>query len=215
MGINSTEVAYNFGQLGSVFTNLAKPVFPPKDHVIIAIQFLADNELTALDTETLDTMGPQYLTIEDDEMQSAGGPDANFLGAATAAAASATATVITIADSANNARIKKGQYVLLVNDSDTVDAGLTVDAETATPIYRGPNTAGVKVLKVNGVNITLSAVLTPTSSQTLVFLDEYHGAGGTTAEGATYPAGLTIYGRWVTVTPSADADGGIICYFGQ
>ena len=48
MGQNSTEVAYGFGQMGSVFTNLAKPVYPPKDHVIVAIQFLAANTPTAL-----------------------------------------------------------------------------------------------------------------------------------------------------------------------
>tara|TARA_R100001510_G_C7522958_1_gene117691 strand:+ start:27 stop:398 length:372 start_codon:yes stop_codon:yes gene_type:complete len=30
-----------------------------------------------------------------------------------------------------------------------------------------------------------------------------------------FPAGLTIYGRWTTVSlQTADADGGIICYFG-
>ena len=214
MGINSTEVSYGFGQLGSVFTNLAKPVYPPKGMVIVAIQFLADNTPTALITETLDTQGPQYFGTNDTEATAA-----NYLGVTEQACTGARTTVFqtndTVTIDAANAKIKKVQYVLLVNDGDTVDAGLTVDAETATPIYRGPNTAGVKVLKVNGVNITLSAVLTPTSSQTLVFLDEYHGAGGTTAEGATYPAGLTIYGRWATVTPEADADGGIICYFGK
>ena len=214
MGQNSTGVSYNFGQMGSAYQNLAKPVYPPKGMVIVAIQFLADNTPTALITETLDTQGPQYFGTNDTEATAA-----NYLGVTEQACTGARTTVFqtndTVTIDAENAKIKKGQYVLLVNDGDTVDAGLTVDAETATPIYRGPNTAGVKVLKVNGVNITLSAVLTPTSSQTLVFLDEYHGAGGTTAEGATYPAGLTIYGRWVTVTPSADADGGIICYFGQ
>ena len=105
--------------------------------------------------------------------------------------------------------------MLLVNDDDDIDTGLTVDSETATPIYNGPNRAGVKVIKVNGVNITLDSVLTPTSSQTLVFIDEQHGAGGTTTDGVTYPKGLTIYGRWTMVTPTADADGGIICYFGK
>ncbi len=29
-----------------------------------------------------------------------------------------------------------------------------------------------------------------------------------------FPKGLTIFGRWTSVTPTADADGGIICYFG-
>ena len=58
MGINSTEVSYGFGQMGSAFTNLAKPVYPPKDHVIVAIQFLDNNTPTVMKTETLDTQGP-------------------------------------------------------------------------------------------------------------------------------------------------------------
>tara|TARA_R100001082_G_C4337224_1_gene148398 strand:+ start:23 stop:667 length:645 start_codon:yes stop_codon:yes gene_type:complete len=214
MGQNSTEVSYGFGQMGSAYQNLAKPVYPPKDHVIVAITFLADNIPTALITETLDTQGPQYIGTNDTEATAA-----NYLGVTEQACTGATTTVFvtndTVTIDAANTKIKVGQYVLLVNDGDTVDAGLTVDSETPTPIYNGPNVAGVKVLKVDGVNITLDTVLTPSSSQTLVFLDEYHGAGGTTTEGAKYPGGLTIYGRWITVTPAADADGGIICYFGK
>ena len=209
MGINSTGTAYNFGQLGSVFTNLAKPVYPPKGKVIVAIQFLADNAPTTMITETLDSLGPQFPGTSDTEAS-----DANYLGVTEAAVATAATTTTPELSSANS-KIKAGQYVLLVNDGDTVDAGLTVDSETATPVYNGPNATSVKVLKVNGVNITLDTVLSPTSSQTLVFLDEYHGAGCTTAEGVKYPKGLTIYGRWATVTPEADADGGIICYFGK
>ena len=214
MGINSTEVAYGFGQLGSVYQNLAKPVYPPKDHVIVAIQMVADNAISALHTETLDSQGPQYLTTENTEAT-----DSNYLGVTEQACTGARTTVYqtndTVTIDAANTNIKVGQYVLLVNDSDDIDTGLTVDSETPTPIYNGPNAAGVKVLKVNGVNITLDKVLTPASSQTLVFLDEYHGAGGTTTEGVTFPKGLTIYGRWTMVTPAADADGGIICYFGK
>tara|TARA_Y100001973_G_C5187148_1_gene328582 strand:- start:1427 stop:2071 length:645 start_codon:yes stop_codon:yes gene_type:complete len=214
MGINSTSTSYGFGQLGSAFQNLAKPVYPPKDHVICAITFLAANTPTVLETETLDTKGPQYFGTNDTEATAA-----NYLGVTEAACTGARTTVFqtndTVTISAENTKIKVGQNVLLVNDSDTVDAGLTVDAETVTPVYNGPNATSVKVLKVNGVNITLDTVLSPTASQTLVFLDEYHGAGGTTAEGATYPAGLTIYGRWTSITPAADANGGVICYFGK
>ena len=214
MGQNSTEVAYGFGQMGSVFQNLAKPVYPPKDHVIVAIQILADQKLTELHTETLDTMGPQFITTEGTEAN-----DASYLGVTEQACTGATTTVYntndTVTIDATNAKIKVGQYVLLVNDADDIDTGLTVDSETPTPIYNGPNKAGVKVLKVDGVNITLDTVLTPTSSQTLVFLDEYHGAGGTTTDDVIYPKGLTIYGRWTMVTPTLDTDGGIICYFGK
>ena len=212
MGQNSTEVAYNFGQLGSAFQNLAKPIYPPKDHVIIAIQFLADNTPTVMDTEILDTQGPQYIGTNDTEATAA-----NYLGVTEAAVANTTYTTVfltndTVEISAANSKIKVGQYVLNVNDSDTVDAGLTVDSDTPTPIYNGPNAAGVKVTKVNGEFISTSAAITPTASQTLVFLDEYHGAGGTTTEGVVFPKGVTIYGRWTTFTPSAAP---VICYFGK
>ena len=214
MGQNSTEVAYGFGQLGSAFSNLAKPVYPPKDHVIVAITFLADNIPTALTTEILDTQGPQYFGTNDTEATAA-----NYLGVTEQACTGATTTVNvaddTVTIDAVNAKIKVGQYALLVNDADTVDAGLTVDAQSLTPIYNGPNAQGSRVTKVNGVNITIdtpAGVLTPASSQTLVFIDEYHGAGGTTMEGVTFPKGITIYGRWTSITPAA---AGVICYFGK
>tara|TARA_R110002072_G_C7771148_1_gene519161 strand:- start:160 stop:795 length:636 start_codon:yes stop_codon:yes gene_type:complete len=211
MGQNSTEVAYGFGQLGSVFTNLAKPVYPPKDHVIVAIQFLADNTPTVMLTETLDTFGPQFPGTDDTEASAA-----NFGGvyfdACTGARTTVNMTNDTVTITAASTLIKPGQYVLLVNDADTIDAGITVDSETATPIYSGPAAQGVKVLSVNGVNITLDTVLTPASTQTLVFLDEHHGAGGSTMESIVFPKGVTIYGRWTTVTPSATP---VICYFGK
>ena len=41
------------------------------------------------------------------------------------------------------------------------------------------------------------------------------GSGGVVISASIkFPAGLTIFGRWTSVTPTADADGGIICYFG-
>ena len=63
MGINSTEVAYGFGQLGSAYTDIAQTIVPPKDHVIVAIQFLADNTPTVLTPEKLDRNGPGYIAI--------------------------------------------------------------------------------------------------------------------------------------------------------
>jgi len=48
MGINSTEVAYSFGQLGSGFSDEAVEVTPPAGKVIVAIQFLEDTVLSTL-----------------------------------------------------------------------------------------------------------------------------------------------------------------------
>jgi len=229
MGINSTEVSYGFGQMGSVFTNLAKPVFPPKDHVIVAIQFLAENTPTVLETETLDSHGPQFPTHQDDELASAGGPDANYLGVVEAPATSGVAAtgVITLTAeiAATNALIKPGQVVLIGADADTIDAGITVDTAAGhiDPIYNGPNAQWLEVVSISGTALTVKGVGKGTTANlgsidtdnTLYFLDSYHGAGGTTVESIEFPKGLTIYGRWTKIIPSADADGGIICYFGE
>ena len=54
-------------------------------------------------------MGPQFLTHQDDELATAGGPDGNYLGVVEAAAASGTTGgIVTIADVVDNLRIKKG-----------------------------------------------------------------------------------------------------------
>ena len=57
MGLNSTEVAYQFGQLGSGFSDEAVEVTPPTGKVIVAIQFLEDTVLSTLvaDTDVPDT----------------------------------------------------------------------------------------------------------------------------------------------------------------
>ena len=238
MGQNSTEVAYGFGQMGSVFQNLAFPVYPPKDHVIVAIQFLADNALSVLETETLHTMGPQFITHQDDELAADGGPDANFIGVAFAEVDSGGGTVATgtiaLTDNARNTGIAPGQIVLIGDDAtEGIDNGITVDAAAGhlDPIYQGPNKNYMEVVSISGGTYGTSLVVKEVGKVTsgagiaeidhldtanrLYFLDPFHGGGGTTIEGVTFPGGLTIYGRWTTVTPTADADGGIICYFGK
>ena len=221
MGQNSTEVSYGFGQMGSAYTDLATPIVPPQGMVIIAIQFLADNTPTAMLTETLDGSGPNFPGTDDTEATAA-----NYLGVTEAACTGARTTVNitndTVTISAANDKIKVGQPVLLVADGDTIDTGLTLDTSAGhvDPNYNGPNRTGLKVIKVNGVNITLGpikdgstfTVLNPDASNTLVFLDEHHGAGGSTMESIVFPKGITIYGRWTTVTPSAAP---VICYFGK
>jgi hypothetical protein len=224
MGINSTGVAYNFGQLGSVFQNLAKPIFPPKDHVIVAIQFLADNAPSEMLTETLNTAGPQFPGTDDTEATAA-----NYLGVTEAAASSGNSSGdVEIADVIGNLKIKPGQTVIIGADGDTIDAGFTLDTSAGhvDPVYQGPNKQGLIVKGIAagtyGRTVTITNADGSTkdlsgldASNTLYFLDEYHGAGGTTTEGVTFPAGITIYGRWTKVVPAADADGGVICYFGK
>ena len=222
MGINSTEVAYGFGQLGSAYSDIAQTIVPPKDHVIIAIQFLADNTPTILTPEKLDQNGPGYFAISGstgDDIEVAGNNYFNFNGVHSSHIGtnegSSAGGAITLATSGVG-RVKVGQYVLLVND-DADESGATaqtiVTAQTPIPIYNGPNKQGVKVATFDGTTgVTLDGALGYHSNKALIFLDEYNGAGGLTAASQVFPKGLTIYGRWTAFQPSA---AGVICYFGK
>tara|TARA_Y100000593_G_scaffold88406_1_gene170646 strand:+ start:33 stop:713 length:681 start_codon:yes stop_codon:yes gene_type:complete len=226
MGQNSQEVAYSFGQMGSAFTNLAQAIVPPKNHVIVAIQFIDLNTPTVLTPEKLDTNGPGFPEITGGTNVTAINADNTFNhnGIATLALTdNAGSNIKTVALSVGaNAKVKPGQFVVMVNATYQEDGNpaATIDAQTPTPIYNGPNARGVKVKSVDGANVTLEghgvtdqtfAGVSP-DGQALIFIDEHHGAGGIIANGQAYPAGTTIYGRWTAFTPSA---GAVICYFGK
>ena len=211
------DVAYQFGQMGSAYTDLAKPIVPPQGMVICAITFLTNSTPTTLTPEKLDDVGPGFVSISgtttdiigvaDDYMNFQGSAQANCDTAATYTAGQ------DVSVSATTGTIKVGQYVLLVLDADHEGSGLTIDAETPTPIYTGPNKRGVYVtgIAANG-DPKLSAQITPAANQHLIFLGPQQGAGGLTAASQQYPTGLTIYGRWTEFI--GENAKGVICYFG-
>ena len=227
MGQNSTGVAYNFGQLGSAQTDLASQIIvPPKNHVIVAIQAVTTNDVvpTILTPEQLDSNGPNFLHLGLE------GSDATFINAAntgningvvSVALTDSGSDIATVALSAGaNAKVKPGQFVLLVNASAQVDGdpALAIDTQTPTPIYNGPNARGVKISKVDGANVTLVGHgntdfdgISP-SSQMLICIDEHHGAGGMDATGLVIAGGTTIYGRWTSFATTNEDPA--ICYFG-
>ena len=218
MGINSTEVAYGFGQLGSAYCDVAQHIVPPTDHVIVAIQFLADNTPTVLTPEKLDTMGPSYIAISgstSDDVEVADNNYFNFNGIHASHVTNGSSISDIVLATSGAGKVKVGQYVLLVND-DADESGTTAmtidEADTPIPIYTGPDQQGVKVISFNGTTgVGLDSTISP-SSQALIFLDDSHGAGGLTAANQVFPKGLTIYGRWTAFKPSA---AGVICYFGR
>lgn len=235
MGQNSQEVAYNFGQMGNVYCSNANVVVPPRDMVIVAIQFLASNAITLLTPESLDERGPNFFAVDSRSNNldlDAEDNDINANGVVTLDLtdnAGSNITTVALAGGAND-RVQAGQFVLLVNataESDG-DPATTIDAQTPTPIYNGPNARGVKVKSVDGANVTLEGHGTTRSTfvgispdtQSLIFLDDTHGAGGiTNSTSLAFPAGMTIYGRWTAVQATAASGatakpGGIICYFG-
>ena len=235
MGQNSTEVAYGFGQLGSAYSDVANIIVPPTGHVIVAIQFLADNTPTLLAPEKLTAVtgnagvgvGPSYVSIAGtaNVALATAESDQNFRGvhasAITDVAVATTGlagTELTLTTAAPAGTVKVGQYVLLANTAADNDGSTPMVLDVATadgcpiPIYSGPNKAGVRVTSHSATNkVTLDANITA-STQSLIFLDEHHGAGGLTAASQLFPKGLTIYGRWTAFKPSA---AGVICYFGK
>ena len=221
MPINSTEVSYGFGQLGSAYSDIAQEILPPKDHVIVAITFLADNTPTVLTSEKLDESGPSYISISGSTSDTILSADdiMNFNGIHTSRVSDEEHVVntdITLLDVASPvSKIKIGQYVMVANVDATENGSTAITwdtAQTPFPIYSGPNKAGVKVIDYDNVSkVKLSSTIT-TSSEGLVFLDEQHGAGGLTAASQVFPKGTTIYGRSTVFKPSA---AGVICYFGK
>jgi hypothetical protein len=207
-----SAINYGFGQMGSAHVKTNTPIIPPKGMVIVAIQFLAGNVMDALISESQGSSGrgANYIDTTTTAAQNFNGiTESNTLGAATIAAGAAVAITANLA-------VKVGQYVVNIRAADTKDSGIILDASTATPNYCPGQTAGTYVTSVNaaGTSITLSESITMNGAETLVFIDEKNGAGGNDATGIAYPTGMIIYGRWITCTPAADADGGIIVYFG-
>ena len=68
MGINSTEVSYGLGQLGSIFNDSNNPMFPPAGKVFVAVHFLEDTALEAhggLVAEQDSANGLEFISTED------------------------------------------------------------------------------------------------------------------------------------------------------
>jgi len=227
MGINTQGVAYNFGQLGSAYTDDASRIIvPPKDHVIVAIQNIGSSNCspTLMTPEKLSVSGPNFTTIGETSSDTliAAANVGNMNGVVSVALTNSGSDITTVELSAGaNAKVKVGQFVLLANAAATVaesGTALAIDAQTPIPIYNGPNARGVKISKVDGANVTLKghgntafAGLSP-SSQMLICIDEHHGAGGMDGDGMEIAAGVTIYGRWTEFTGDTSH---IICYFGK
>ena len=194
MGQNSTDVSYGFGQMGSAYTGAASQVRPPKGMVIVAIQFLADNVLTELTAEVpSNDQSPEFF---------GSAVAAHDTGDTTATCVtSGSSTTLTL--SAANSAVKVG---MVIESQGDTDIPYSVSAPTTVTAYDG------------ALTVTMSAAHTVSSQTCGFFADRGSGFGGTTTiagTDATYPKGITIYGRWTSVTPSVDDDGGIICYFGH
>ena len=183
---------YNeFGQMGSIFSLGGSAVIPPAGMCIVAIQFLADNILTTL--TAVPPIGHNY-EFPGDTVVAHNGPVTTRTTAG--GASTAGSNILTL--SSLNAAIKVGQVVTGTGIDGTQQYPVTVlkyDGATTLTLSRGvPSVAG-------GVTLSFHEILGS-------------GTGGETTNAAVFPKGMTIYGKWETVTCTADANGGIICYLG-
>ena len=191
MGQNSTEVAYGFGQFGSTITQLAaNTVTAPEDHVIVAIQFLSATKLSAL--------------VAEDSQRYVNTAAASHTGEYTRTVNQGSgASNKIIFDSETNAAAgtQVGDFVY---DSTGVLHGEVIALDPD-----GDNTSEIMIS--NSVSITDDEVLHFSSRALPV-----GGGGQQLANADIFPQGLTIYGRWTSMSINDDdATGGAICYFGK
>ena len=191
MGQNSQEVAYGFGQMGSVHVKTANSIFPPAGMVVVAIQFIAANVLSVLRTEADSTAAFE-----------------NF---------QCFGTVKTGHDNGDaqqgvvNASIRSNHT--LSGATPAIKVGMEVISDTEyLGVDHALNLPATKVTSVAGTAITFNRGVTAATT-TLTFTS-HTGHGGETTGTANFPTGMIIYGRWTQVKPANDPDGGIICYFG-
>ena len=178
MGINSTEVAYNFGQFGSAFTDTAaNTITAPEELAIVAIQCIANADIWPNTASAAHDDGNQTIQVN--------------------GTVSSSATIAWDVTSASLG-LKVGDEVYL----------------TATGALLGT------IVTIGTSNIVISATTSITDDHFVSVVTPNtiasEGTGGQTVDSSqVFPKGLTIYGRWDSVSISADdADGGIICYFG-
>ena len=98
----------------------------------------------------------------------------------------------------------------------SIEVGMQVISDTEyTGVDKTNNLPAVVVTKIDGTAIEFNRPITSAAANgTTLTFSKTTGHGGEDASSITYPTGMIIYGRWTEVKPSADADGGVICYFG-
>ena len=198
MGQNSTEVAYGFGQFGAAFADAnANTITPPEELAIVAIQFLADTSLDALTSKDADL----FPTI---------GAAAHDNGRYTRTVDGATSSATKGIFDHENAGTGNSEDIQVGDELYTTSTGVLIGTVTALD-PDGDNTK----------EISISASSSISDGITLTFLRpgsiNDQGVGGMAIDSSqVFPKGLTIYGRWDSVSISADASAaGIICYFGK
>jgi glutamate mutase epsilon subunit len=198
MGQNSTEVAYGFGQFGSAFADTAaNTITAPETLAIVAIQFLADTSLSS-------------LVAKDASLFPSTASSAHASGRYTRTVDGATSSATKVIFDEENAGTGSIDEIKVGDELYTTSTGVAISTVTAL----NPDDDNTKEISIadsssisDGITVTF---LRPNQ------IDGEGVGGQTLATAQVFPKGLTIYGRWDSVSLNADdTDGGIICYFGK
>lgn len=223
MAQNNQGVAYGFGQNGSAFLDVYEvPFYPPQGLVIVAIQIVHDTMF-------------KYLTAETKSIPSYGGSSTHlhgvtpeYFGHAAAAhdlgdcvitgCTKSTAST-TVAHGANSSgyngasAIKVGMQVVSIENAATND--FPKDGVLGKPIIIEEILSPTSFRVSDNANLT---VLSPSQDLHGLELHSSGSGGQRSAQADIFPAGLTIFGRWVKVQlvdNSAGIVGKVIVYFGK
>ena len=209
MGINSTEVAYQFGQFGCAITDGAAPIFPPKGYVIVAIQFLAEGS----------TLHATLGLTSDIVYDSAGRAQKLWLDSDTAVHATGN---VQDADAHNDNGSNDAYVITLDSAALNIKPGMIVEHDTMCPRSLTDPYRVVSVDATNPALITLDKLVAAnyasgSAAKKATFFDEHSvGFGGLELDAEdSFPAGTTIFGRWTRAMLSGAGNGRMICYFGK
>ena len=213
MGQNSTEVAYGFGQMGSVLVDGTNAFYPPKGYVIVAITALADTVFNAtggLVSELDENSNSPWITTDADAHGS--GIIAATTGHNNNGNSDHDTGEITLG--AASTKIKKGMIV----ESDTLCPRSLTDPFVVLS-HDGTTTAqGLVIAKQSNPNAAVDHAgnVASGAAETLYILENHggQGRGGVEMDASNIiPKGVTIYGRWTA--GKLNAAGGVIAYFGK
>lgn len=197
----STNVSYNFGQLGSVYSQ-GDVIKPPSGKVFVAIQMLEDLRFDKLQSETYTSSSGVSKTMFIDGVRSSHGTGDHEDTGTHNDDVGDDDRVITVATA--SASIKKG---MIVEHADMCPSSLTDP-------YR--------VVSVNGADITLNKSVAAdkaagSGDKTQFYWERSQGFGGQSptmdSSGFVFPAGLVLFGRYTEIEP--DGTGRLIAYIGE
>jgi len=221
MAQNNQAVAYGFGQNGSAFLNNHETCFyPPHGLVVVAIQMVNNQSFTYLEAETksIPTYGSSSTHIH--------GVTPEYFGHAVAAHDSGDCMITNATKPAASTTVTHAANTAGYNGASAIKVGMqVVSVETAvTNDFPRDGLLGKPIIIEEILSTTtfrvsdnaLGAILNPAQSLSGLQLHSSGYGGSATSASSTFPAGMTIFGRWVKIQLAYHSHGmGVIVYFGK